>query len=84
MFNELADTIYSLVVQKRHYGFYINNLKLYPLPSPNPVFRYPLSNSRVEFEKVYDMRYYFDLVNSTPPEYLSPAIILHCMIEQVF
>ncbi len=32
---------------------------------------------------VYDIRYYNELVDSLPAEYISPAIILHCMVEQV-
>lgn len=83
MFNELAETLFSIVIKKRHFEFYINNLKLYPLPNPSPVFKYPLSNSNQDFEKYYDMRYYIELTSSIPAEFLSPAIMLHCMIEQV-
>ena len=30
-----------------------------------------------------DQRYFNELLDSLPPEYLSPAIVLHCLIEQV-
>lgn len=85
MFDELADKLFSLVVQKRHYNFYMNNLKLYSIPSPHPVFTYPtqVATAQVDLDKVYDMRYYNELMNSIPPEYSSPAIALYCMVEQV-
>lgn len=83
MYNELAEKLFSLVVQRRHYSFYINNLKLYALPNPTPVFTYPTSAPQIDSDKFYDMRYYNELMNSIPPEYSSPSIVLHCMIEQV-
>lgn len=60
----------------------MSNLKLYSIPEPSPVFTYP-AHSHGDLDKAYDMRYYNQLINSIPPEYSSPAIVLHCMIEQV-
>jgi len=134
----LADKIYTLVVQKRQYKFYIENLKLYAIPTSAPLFTFGAhpnpsisgvtvqpahatnlalsQTSRVDKSTVYtqasqrggdvhdlngsiitsidpksladpstvyDIRYYNELVDSLPAEYVSPAIILHCMVEQV-
>ncbi len=99
MFTELAEKLYSLVVRKRHYGFYVNNLKLHAVPAPNPLFNFQapptfalpgqtasmLSTgfAQPDPEKVYDTRYYNELLNSIPAEYASVPIILYSMVEQV-
>lgn len=36
-----------------------------------------------EADKAYDIRYYNELMDSLPAEYISPSIMLHCMVEQV-
>jgi hypothetical protein len=119
----MADKLYALVVQKRQFKFYIDNLKLYSIPDAMPLFTFPpkelssasvantlIATSRVEkattlashrdvdlntslntldvksvpeADKVYDIRYYNELMDSVPSEYISPSIMLHCMIEQV-
>lgn len=87
MYNELSERLFALVIQKRHYGFYINNLKLYSIPSSNPVLTFPASSGGSQahdFDKLYDIRYYNELMNSIPPEYSSPSVVLYCMIEQVY
>jgi hypothetical protein len=113
MFTELAEKLYSLVVRKRHYEFYVNNLKICAIPATNPLFSFPPSQTQVHFaipgqspsqkdfsttqqsmsnlgyssstdtDRVYDTRYYNELLNSVPNEYVSPAIILYSMVEQV-
>lgn len=92
IYKDLAERLFTLVVQKRHYGFYINNLKLYSIPAVNGVFSYPnqplAANQAAvppttDADKFYDIRYYNELMNTVPAEYVSPAIILHCMVEQV-
>jgi hypothetical protein len=97
MFTELAEKLYSLVVRKRHYGFYVNNLKLNAVPAPNPPFNYQPppafalpgqtqhapSAPAPDPEKVYDSRYYNELLSSIPAEYVSVPIILYSMVEQV-
>ena len=75
-----------MVIQKRQYGFYINNLKLYSIPTTLSTFDNNLpkeETANLDADKVYDIRYYSELINSIPSEYVSPAIILHCMVEQV-
>jgi hypothetical protein len=98
MFTELAEKLYSLVVRKRHYGFYVSNLKLHAVPPPNPLFNFqappafalpgqalsPAYGATVpDPEKVYDTRYYNELMKSVPAEYASVPIILYSMVEQV-
>lgn len=92
MFTELAERLYALVIQKRQFGFYINNLKLYSIPNALTSFAYPpnpITSSDVppppvlEADKICDLRYYNELLNSIPNEYISPSVILHCMVEQV-
>lgn len=125
MFQDLAEKLYSLVVQKRHYGFYINNLKLYNIPNPVRMFSYPHGNQLEggppatvhikddpvvgggaaavvnaaaapapgqptqpatnvpEAERYCDIRYYNELISSVPSEYVSPSLVLHCLVEQV-
>ncbi|RNA34737.1 Sperm-associated antigen 17 [Brachionus plicatilis] len=88
MFNFLAEKCYSLIVQKRQYGFYISNLKLFDIPPPSKILSYPAQELKqeefpTEAEKLYDIRYYNDLMDSIPAEYVSPALILYSMVEQV-
>ena len=125
MFDEVAEKLFNLVIQKRQYGFYINNLKLFQIPNSMPIIAQPTTQLNVQFsssttvqpiataakddsaaaatlnavpaaaaiatgttaisepDKICDMRYYNELVNSIPAEYISTPIILHCMIEQV-
>ncbi|CAF0878303.1 unnamed protein product [Brachionus calyciflorus] len=86
LFDHLAEKCYSLVIQKRQYNFYINNLKLYSIPPSSKILTYPPSQSIIEDpepEKLYDTRHYNDLLNSIPSEYLSPALIVYSMVEQV-
>ena len=113
MFDEVAEKLYTLCIQKRQYGFYVGNLKIYSIPAAVPTFTFPsglqigsaLSNNIAiqqskddlnaiaanvptttagsETEKFCDMRYYNELLNSFPAEYISTPVILHCMIEQV-
>ena len=86
VYNELAEKIYSLVIQKRQYGFYVNNLKLYSIPTSLSPFDFTGPKEEIQnldADKVYDIRYYNELVNSIPSEYVSPSIILYCMVEQV-
>lgn len=99
MFTELAEKLYSLVIRKRHYSFYVNNLKLYSVPSPAPLFQYQQRQQKTQFalpgqkeaqpaggaevDKVFDTRYYNELLNSVPAEYVSPSIVLYAMVEQV-
>ena len=124
MFDDIAEKLFLLIVQKRQYGFYYGNLKVFALPSAVPTFTFPpnlptgsaaaatatanvLPSARGEdlnaslatgnttaplntsvmvdasVERFSDMRYYNELLNSFPAEYISTPIILHCMIEQV-
>lgn len=115
MFDEVAEKLYTLTIQKRQYGFYIGNLKVYSIPPAVTTFAFPpglqsgsaLSQSLAasargedlnasivtgttaqntitnESEKFCDMRYYNELLNSFPAEYISTPIILHCMLEQI-
>lgn len=76
------------MVQKRQYGFYINNLKLFQIPPCCKTLSYPAQEpvqdeSVPEVEKLYDIRYYNDLLDSIPAEYVSPALIVYSMVEQV-
>lgn len=36
-----------------------------------------------ECDKVFDTRYYNELMDSVPVEYVSTGIMLHCMVEQI-
>ena len=110
MYDDIAEKLFVLVIQKRQYNFYLNNLKLYSIPSASPLFTFPQQNvsgsltnrtttfvkedlsmslnapspSKIpESEKVYDIRYYNELMDSVPAEYVSTPLILHCMLEQV-
>lgn len=83
----MAEKCYSLVVQKRQYGFYINNLKLFDIPPSNKTLSYPalelVQEQTNEVDNLYDIRYYKDLLDSIPAEYVSPALIVYSMVEQV-
>jgi hypothetical protein len=120
MFDDIAEKLFTLCIQKRQYGFYYGNLKVFSIPSAVTTFTFPpnlqsgslisannvLPSARGEdlnasiltgttvapqntsavvetVEKFSDMRYYNELLNSFPAEYISTPIILHCMIEQV-
>lgn len=116
MFDEVAEKLFTLCIQKRQYGFYVGNLKVFSIPSANPMFTFPpslhsgsaLSNNILpsargedlnaslqtttataqnttinEIDRFCDTRYYNELLNSFPAEYISTPIILHCMIEQI-
>lgn len=115
MFDDIAEKLFTLTIQKRQYGFYIGNLKVYSIPPAVPTFTFPPSlqsgsalsqnllpsargedlnasiatgitaqNTTVsESEKFCDMRYYNELMNSFPAEYISTPVILHCMLEQI-
>lgn len=94
MFDQLAEGLYSLVIQKRQYGFYMKNLKLFAIPSATKHLAQPMnlnasnlsepSNGNLPHaETTCDMRYYNELMNTLPAEYISTPVILHCMIEQV-
>ncbi len=121
MFNDIAEKLFILVIQKRQYNFYLENLKLYSIPSALPLFTFPIqqqlqtqqqaggltnrtvantvitskdelansinisspSKQAADSEKFYDIRYYNELMDSIPAEYVSTPIILHCMLEQV-
>lgn len=120
MYDDIAEKLFVLVTQKRQYKFYIENLKLYPIPNSMPLFTFPQASgtssnlnltSRFDkstfgsqpshrgedlnasfntidpkmndAEKFYDIRYYNELMDSVPPEYISTSVMLHCMVEQV-
>lgn len=66
----------------------MNNLKLYSIPASNKILTHPPSQSiqdetSAEQDKLYDTRYYNELLNSIPSEYISPALIVYSMVEQV-
>ena len=123
MYDDIAEKLFVLVTQKRQYKFYIENLKLYPIPNSMPLFSYPQGGANPsnlnltsrfdkstivsqpshrggvddlnasfntidqkassDAEKFYDIRYYNELMDSVPPEYISTSVMLHCMVEQV-
>ena len=108
MYDDIAEKLFVLVIQKRQYNFYLNNLKLYSIPNASPLFTFPQQNvsgsltnrtttkedlsmslnapspSKIsDSDKVYDIRYYNELMDSVPAEYVSTPLILHCMLEQV-
>lgn len=111
MFNNIAEKMYELVVQKRQYKNYLANLKLFNVPPSLPSysvsntspaiqatgqFNQPAGQSddqageqgatgaaEIDKSSLYDIRYYNELMDAIPPEYISTPLILHCMVEQV-
>ena len=49
MFDEISERLYYLVIQKRQYSFYINNLKLYQIPNSLPPMLQPTNQFNVQF-----------------------------------
>ena len=49
MFDEISERLYYLVIQKRQYSFYINNLKLYQIPASLSPILQPSNQFNVQF-----------------------------------
>jgi hypothetical protein len=99
IFNQLAEGLYSLVIQKRQYGYYMKNLKLFAIPQATKQLMQAMNLNASQLndsmtmgmptsqppqaEAACDMRYYNELMSTLPAEYISTSLILHCMVEQV-
>uniref|UniRef100_A0A8C4RXN4 Uncharacterized protein n=1 Tax=Erpetoichthys calabaricus TaxID=27687 RepID=A0A8C4RXN4_ERPCA len=99
LFEDVACLIYNCLDWRRQHKNYLNNMKLINVPAvskpeiPNTGAQTPGKKKVVEEEpstppppsltNEVDMRYYADLLNSIPPENVTVAVILHCMLEQV-
>ncbi len=64
-------------------------MKIYPVPGCLPIYSANAVNEvqtdqpDAERQSFFDMRYYNELMDSIPPEYISPSLVLTCMVEQV-
>ncbi len=89
LYDEVAEKLFSLVVQKRQYKNYLNHLRVFPVPACLPVYTINSDGttepSFIDSDRlgVFDMRYYCELMDSIPPEYISVPLIVTSMVEQV-
>ncbi|XP_041352537.1 sperm-associated antigen 17-like isoform X2 [Gigantopelta aegis] len=99
LFEDISVMIYDLIDARRLYRTYLENLKLYHIPSclpsqgqdaqstgsatPGKELPAATSLANPDDAPLTDMRYYNDLMNTIPQESVSVSLVLHCMLEQI-
>ncbi|XP_070252631.1 sperm-associated antigen 17 isoform X6 [Myotis yumanensis] len=98
IFESIACLMYDTLDWKRQHQHYLESMQLIKVPhvAPQPVAPTP-GKKKAQNEELQalpsalasvittevDMRYYNDLLNPIPEEFISVPLILHCMLEQV-